>query len=620
MKIKWTGYKSETVYDGLCKDGMIIEWNTPITMDDGTVLRANVFRPLKDGKYPVIMSMWPYGKDRSYHGDKHFTGNRPYVCEIKEEMEGSSTKYMTFEVPDPERWVPHGYACVRVDPRGAGCSPGYLDFRSPREIRDYYLCIEWAGTQPWSNGKVGLSGVSYPAWNQWLVAALQPPHLAAMIPWEGSVDWYRDWTHQGGILYSGWYPGPRDNSHILQYGAGICATETSRWGPTQSGYYPESFSDPPEPAFGPEILSDEELYRNRIDLQAAFKAHPFDDSYYKERSADLSKVTVPFLSAANWGLHCHMRGNFEGYMRAASKQKWLEVHGGPHGNLYYYRYGVNYHKRFFDHFLKGIDNDWKDQPPVQLNLRKIDGTYVQRAENEWPIARTQWTRFYLNTAAHSLDSKTVDIEGSIEYDALGMGVTFMMPPLEQETEITGPAAAKLFVSSSTPDADLFLIIRLFDPDGKEVTFGSTPFVVGGGLGAPFDPHTPIAQGWLRASHRKLDPQLSTEYRPYHTHDTFQPLEPGEVYELDVEIWPTSVIVPPGYRIALTVKGKEYIWSGYEALDELGNGFELTTVRTGANMRHNVPWDRPISVFGGKTTLYAGGNRATHLVIPIIPKK
>lgn len=110
MKIKWTGYRKEVVYDGLCKDGMIIEWNMPITMDDGAVLRADVFRPLKDGKYPVLMSFWPYGKDRSFLRDKHFAGNRSYVCTIKEEMERSSAKYMTFEVPDPERWVPHGCA------------------------------------------------------------------------------------------------------------------------------------------------------------------------------------------------------------------------------------------------------------------------------------------------------------------------------------------------------------------------------------------------------------------------------------------------------------------------------------------------------------------------------
>ena len=136
--------------------------------------------------------------------------------------------------------------------------------------------------------------------------------------------------------------------------------------------------------------------------------------------------------------------------------------------------------------------------------------------------------------------------GRVSYEALGDGVTFMGEPLEQEAEITGPLAAKLFVSSSTEDADLFLVLRVFDPEGEEVVFQGA-----------IDPHTPIAQGWLRASHRKLDPELSEPYRPYHPHDEMQPLTPGEVYELDVEIWPTSIVVPAGYRLALTVRGRDY---------------------------------------------------------------
>jgi putative CocE/NonD family hydrolase len=113
---------------------------------------------------------------------------------------GSSNRYQNWETADPEKWVPDGYVCVRVDSRGAGRSPGYLDIFSAQETRDYYECIEWAGTQPWSNGKVGLLGISYYAISQWLVAALQPPHLAAICPWEGASDYYREFTHHGGIL------------------------------------------------------------------------------------------------------------------------------------------------------------------------------------------------------------------------------------------------------------------------------------------------------------------------------------------------------------------------------------------------------------------------------------
>jgi len=612
-EIKDQLYKTEV------KDGMRIEWNVPIKMDDGAVLRVDVFRPAKDGKYPVIMNMDAYGKGTPfglYPDSLYYHEFSPLLKDFPEIAEGSSLKYVGFEAIDPERWVPHGYAHIRVDARGSGCSPGYLDMQSPREIRDYYNCIEWAGTQPWSNGKVGLLGVSYPAWNQWLAAALHPPHLAAIIPWEGAVDWYRDVTHQGGILSQWSVNWVRSQLVCVQYGVG-------KRGPV----------DPitGDPVGGPETLSEEELVKNRIDFEAAMRCHPLDDSYYKERTADLSEVTVPLLSAANWNHWIHTRGNFEGYMRAASKQKWLEVHGKSHLGLFYANQGIDLQKRFFDHFLKGIDNDWKDQPLVQLYLRKVDGTFVMRGENEWPIARTRWTKFYLDVSDRSLTSRKPSIASSIEYEGLGQGVTFTTPSIEQETEITGPVAAKVFLSSSTHDADLFVILRLFDPDGKEVTIDRSPE----------EPHTPISVGWLRASHRKLDQKLTREWRPYHTHDTFEPLEPGKVYELDVEIWPTSIIVPPGYRIALTIKGKEYVWSGYEALDKVWNGYEtLATPRHhaaltyryesvpgtfaertgGAGWLHNDPRDRPAFVFGGKNRLYVGGDRAAYLLLPIIPPK
>jgi predicted acyl esterase len=178
--------------------------------------------------------------------------------------------------------------------------------------------------------------------------------------------------------------------------------------------------------------------------------------------------------------------------------------------------------------------------------------------------------------------------------------------LKEETEITGPSAAKLFVSSSTTDADLFLVLRVFGPDMKEVVFQGA-----------VDPHTPIAQGWLRASHRKVDSKLSTEYRPYHTHDEKQPLRPGEVYELDVEIWPTCIVVPPGYRIGLSVRGKDYVYPG-------GSGGRLSNMKnefTGVGpFLHNDPRDRPPKIFGGKVTLHFGTDRPSYVLLPIIPPK
>ena len=176
-------------------DGMRIDWDVPIEMDDGLVLRADVFRPVTEDKNPVIMSYGPYAKWLAFQ-DGYPTAWEIMIKEHPDVAAGSSNKYQSWEVVDPEKWVPDGYVCVRVDSRGAGRSPGYLDPFSPRETLDFYRCIEWAARRPWSTGKIGLAGISYYAINQWQVAGLQPPHLAAICIWEGAGDWYRDKNHQ----------------------------------------------------------------------------------------------------------------------------------------------------------------------------------------------------------------------------------------------------------------------------------------------------------------------------------------------------------------------------------------------------------------------------------------
>jgi predicted acyl esterase len=571
------------------RDGMRIDWDVPIEMDDGLILLADVYRPIGDGQYPVIISYGPYGKGLAFQ-DGYGTAWERMAREHPNVTAGSTNKYQNWEVVDPEKWVPDGYVCVRVDSRGCGRSPGYIDLWSPRETKDFSNCIEWAGVQPWSNGKVGLNGISYYAMNQWQVAPLQPPHLTAMCIWEGAADFYRDVSHHGGILttfLANWYD---MQVTTVQYGVG------------KRGYRSRVTG---ELVAGPETLTDEELGNNRSNYGNEVFAHPLDDDYWKARTPDWSKVTVPFLSAANWGGQgLHLRGNIEGFVRAASEEKWLECHGIEHWTEFYTDYGVNLQKRFFDYYLKGLDNGWQNQPRVQLQVRHVD-KFVQRMENEWPLARTQWTKFYLNPADYSLSQEPVTTEGTIDYEALGDGVTFMTPPLEEETEITGPSAAKLFVSSSTEDADMFLVLRVFTPDMKEVVFQGA-----------VDPHTPIGQGWLRASHRKLDPELSTEYRPYYIHEEKQPLIPGEAVELDVEIWPTCIVVPAGYRIALTVRGKDYVYPG-------GSGGRLSYMKnefTGCGpFLHNDPRDRPVKIFGGKVTLHIDPDQPANVVLPIIPK-
>ena len=574
------------------RDGMRIDWDVAIAMDDGVVLRGDVFRPVETGRYPVILTYGPYGK--WLHFDDLYHDQWQRMCEEHPDVpNGSSNKYQNWEVVDPEKWVPDGYAVVRVDSRGAGRSPGILDMWSLREAQDFYQCIEWAAQQHWSNGKVGLNGISYYAMNQWQVAALQPPHLAAICIWEGAADYYRDMSHHGGIYCTfadTWFP---KQILAVQYGKGV------------NGYRSRMNGDW---VSGPETLTEEELGARRRNFPADCHAHALaSDDYWVTRMPDWSKVTVPLLSSANWGGQgLHPRGNFEGYVRAAAKDKWLEVHGIEHWTEFYTDYGVRLQKRFFGHFLKGEDTGWTKEPKVRLQVRHPGERFVERGENEWPLARTQWTKFFLHSENLTLDGKAPEKETSVTYGGFSDGVTFLTRPLEKETEITGPIAAKLWVSSATTDADLFLVVRAFAPDYREVTF----------MGA-LDPHTPLAQGWLRASHRKLDKTLSLPYRPYHTHDEIQKLRPNEVYELDIEIWPTCIVVPKGYRIGLSVRGRDYEYPGGSAKG-LGN---LNAVFTGVGpFRHTDPRDRPAAVFGGDVTLHMGPQRQACLLLPLIPAR
>ena len=570
------------------RDGMRIDWDVDITMDDGLVLKADVFRPVKDGRYPVILTYGPYAKGLAFQ-DGYPSAWERMATQHPDVTAGSSNLYQSWEVVDPEKWVPHNYACVRVDSRGCGCSPGFIDHFSPRETKDFYDCIEWSGVQPWSNGKVGLNGISYYGINQWHVATLQPPHLAAMCIWEGAADWYRDMTHHGGILCTFWENWYDMQVKTVQYGAGERGRRSRVHG---------------ELVCGPETLSEKQLAKSRSDFGTEICNHPLDDDYHKARSPIWEKVITPMLSAANWGGQpLHSRGNFEGFVRAASKQKWLEVHGIEHWTHFYTDYGRKLQLKFFDHFLHGKKNGWDKEPRVRLQVRHVD-KFVERTEAEWPLKRTKWTKLQLDPVELALGNKRARKAATLSYEAMGDGLTFLTPPVTEDTEITGPSALKLFVSSSTSDADIFAVLRVFGPDLKEVVFQGA-----------IDPHTPIGQGWLRASHRKLDKKLSKPYRPYHTHDQKQPLKKGQVVELDIEIWPTSIVLPKGHRIGLSIRGKDYIYAGPSG-GKLSN-FKNELTGCGPFL-HDDPRDRPPAIFGGTTSLHFGGSRQAYLLLPVIP--
>lgn len=526
---------------------MIYERDVDVATRDGSVLRANVYRPVGEGPHPVIMTLGPYGKDRHWadRDQQHARdlGGGPFI---------------NWETPDPETWVPKGYAVVRVDGRGTGASPGRLAPFSDRAAEDYYDAVEWAGVQPWSTGKVGLLGISFYAMTQWPVAALRPPHLAAMVPWEAAADMYRDFLRAGGILnstfLSWWWPSTVLN---VQHG----------WDGSRS--------------------SEQRAADTIASLNDAAVVHPLAGTWRPEVwDTDLSQVEVPFLSVGNWGnIGLHLRGNTEGYINASSSQKWLRILTGDHIHPFYEAENIALQERFLGHFLKGEDTGWLDEPPVVLAIR--DGEQVTwRAEQEWPLARTRWTKYFLDAERRSLDPLGLGADTEVAYAARDETVTFSTEPFDGPVEVTGPLTLRVWASSSTTDMDVFVRLGRVEPDGSEVwAFG------------PQENQVALTQGWLRASHRKLDQERSTPYRPYHTHDEVQPLQPDGAVPLDIEIWPTSMVYPAGTRLVLEVGGKEL---------------------THSHFVHDDPRDRPADVFGGKNTLHTGPQTPSFLLLPVVP--
>lgn len=474
--------------------------------------------------------------------------------------------HSAWETPDPGFWTGHGYAVVRADEMGLGQSPGKLDTMSRGTSEAFCDVIEWAAEQPWSSGKVGLLGISYYAGSQWRVAARQPKGLAAIIPWEGMSDYYRDRCRHGGILSNAFIRFWWDRQVITnQYGRP--GRSTSNWGPdTIEG-----------------DLADAELVKNRNDQNDDNKANRFrDDAYYASKEYDMGDINVPLLSVGNWGgILLHLRGNVEGFNHAGSKLKYLRMITGRHDLPFYYDEEVEVQRSFLDAFLKGDDRvGWSQEgkvAPVSLILRKGDvgfndaekeKAYARREESEWPIARTQYTRFFLTPdLGLARDEEGLTIERKkLSYRALGTMkdpqlLQFSTEPFQAETEITGHVTARLNVSVTpdpagpTPsDIDLFVTLRHIGPHGKEIFY----------TGTAGDP-VPLTKGWLRASLRAVNEnhlkhRAWMPHRDYTSRDVL-PVIQGEVYAVDVEVWPTNVVVDKGGRIVFEVASGDTQGSG-----------------------------------------------------------
>jgi predicted acyl esterase len=414
----------------------------------------------------------------------------------------------TWEAPDPSYWVPRGYAVINLDLRGFGRSEGVGTMFSDQEAADYAEVIEWAAGQTWSTGRVGLNGVSYLAISQWKVAALRPKALAAICPWEGFTDVYRDVAYPGGVREDGFMP---------------------FWANMSEGQGHTSGS-----------------------LRAEQLAHPEFDDFWAARTPELERIQVPALICASFsdqGLHS--RGSFEGFRRIASPHRFLYTHRGGKWSTYYGPEALALQTRFFDCFLKGEDNGMRDAAPVHLEVRSTrQKVHTAREERGWPLPGLRWTRLHL--APGELRDETVAAATSLHLEVPGGSARFEFR-VRDPMELSGPMKLRLYVElANATDAHLFAAICKVQgrPDGAPC---DVPFEGPYGFGCDV-----VAKGWLRIAHRRLDEARSEPHRPFHPSDRAEPLPIGHVAPLDLEILPSATHFESGDRLDLLVQGR-WFW-------------------------------------------------------------
>lgn len=479
-------------------EGITIDKNVEIPMSDGVILRVHVFRPATEGNFPVIMCAHPYGKDK--FNRKGIFGPRPlFQFRILNQPDPLvMSAYTGWEAPDPAYWVPQGYVFVNIDLRGFGASEGKGDVISDQEAQDYYECIEWAGRQPWSNGKVGLSGVSYLAISQYKVAALNPPHLAAICPWEGFSDFYRDFAYPGGI---------REDGFIIIWGAGVHFQTNVR---------------------------KEQVKR------------PLRDAWYQSLTPDLQRITVPALVCGSFSDQClHTQGSFRVFEEIRSQHKWLYTHRGAKWAVYYSPEALAFQRKFFDHFLKGEDNGMLAVPPVRLEVRDTGKViHAVKAEQHFPLPDTQWTALHLNGETNQLAEAVPQTVQQTSFD-LTKGTAVFEWEIPRDLEIIGPMVLKLYIEvKDASDACIFAGMRKIR-NGKQVVFE-------GSYGFGYDL---VTKGWQKASLRQVDKEKSKPWSPQHDFAVKQPLQPQQSVELEFSLLPSATFFKQGDILRLDIQGR-----------------------------------------------------------------
>ena len=547
------------------KYGIVAERDVKIPMSDGIKIDCDIFRPDAREKFPAILGVHPFDKPSQ---------SAPTMPKGFYLLNGS------IEAGDINFYVRRGYAQVIANVRGTGKSEGPFLNRGPREVEDTCEIINWIASQPWCDGNIGMFGVSYFAITQLQVATLNPPHLKALFAPFGYTDFYRDNYYHGGILFhsfvSGWA------NRIFRRTANY--RPTVKW----SSWTREKWGEMRFQAAIDEALNDEEIRavpalvealknpdRDANPLMVDIVLNRFDSEYFQERNVRHEDIRIPTYLGGCWGIYgLHLPGAFRAWEKAPAPKKM--VIGPPiylDRPVYQYQYES---LRWFDYWLKGIDNGIMEEPPIRLFIM---GTGEWKTASEWPLPETRWTPFYLHSNGLLSEHEFWPHEGSSSFEDNSFnergGLKFLTPPLVENTEVVGPIVLNLFASTTDNDVLWFVSLLDVDPEGRERL---------------------LTRGWLRGSQRAVDPTKSKPWEPFHPHTRREPLIPNEISEFSIKINSIGNLFKVGHRIGIRIR----------CVDDEKPKTSLEAVAQGHLSRSTPSW----------VTIYHNSDYPSQLLLPV----
>ena len=530
-----------------------VETNLPATMRDGVILYADVYRPDGPGPFPVILQRTPYDKESPLSG----------------------------QMLDPMKAAKNGFALIIQDTRGRFTSEGEFYCFSD-DVNDGYDTVEWAAALPWSNGKVGMVGASYVGATQWLAATTRPPHLVTLVPNVTASNYHNGWTYQGGAFELGFNVSWTLNQLTL---ANYPAQSRGKNVPQERQGDLLNAVDGMTEAFLSLPLNDLPYLKDGLaTYYYDWLAHPDFDDYWKALCIEdqHSNITTPALHIGGW-YDIFLGGtirNFQGMRKSgatdeARRGQKLIIGPWPHSSKGTSMAGGHYfgvaadamalglddiHLRWYDHWLNGADNGILEEPPVKIFVM---GDNVWRDEQEWPLARTRNTEYYLHSGGKANSRHgdgTLSAEGPGEeasdvflynpadpvptvggalccnpyfassgafdqndIEARADVLVYSTPPLEREVEVTGPITVTLWAATSAADTDFTAKLVDVCEDGCARN---------------------LTDGIIRARYRESmsSPTL---------------LEPGRAYRYTIDLWATSNVFQRGHQIRLEISSSNF---------------------------------------------------------------